>query len=1321
MKRNRFIGFVLTLAFALTSAGQVVFRNYTTADGLSDNTVMCGIRDNYGFLWLGTSNGLNCFDGLHSTVFWNMADETYSYENSIIVSLFENGDDIWFGGSFGVYIYHRTANSFSRFDVKTKYGVIISSTVQRILRTDNGLIWFCTLGQGVFVYNPETNELMQDSRHCAFVSDITVGKDGSVYLASLNGDLCVYRRDGSYVQTLHIPSYQYDKDRVCVEHLGNDVMVGCNTGLYLFRREENELSSIDTPLSMGAVRALLAKSEKEMLVGSEHGVYSILIGSNKISRLDNPESPIGSMADDVVNDMIWDKDSTLWIMTAMGGVSSVARSSQHVHFVPLPEGHRMGNRVRSICQSPNGDIWLGTNSGLYRYRLATHQAEQVKVDNTDYEINALMLDSTDLWIGTRHNGIRVLHTTSNKVTSYEYSSDRPYTLASNEINSIFRTSQGDIYVGTTWGLCRFDRKEERFMGFADVSSMTSFMDICEDAQGRLWAATSNRGIFLKDADSPYDDDSAADVRGTFKTYTSTSSSGSPIGNNVTLAFCDSRGVMWFAFNGGGLCYYDPASDSFIDYSSRSAILRDKNISFIEEDRRQNLWLGTTDGVVCIDITKDEVHSYNFSAPLFSGRLQRRASVNTASGALLFGVEGGLYHFRPEEMSEEDETNDVFIYSISFPNSTDNTAELQKNHLDRPLYATSNIRIPHRDNSFTLHFSAPCFGRPKPPVRYEYMLTGIDKTWARETTNPNATYANVPPGEYDFLLREAGRGQNEKTAKLHITILPPWYRTTLAIIAYILLAIGLMLLAVRMLVNHFKSRYNRRVEEYKAKQEKEDFQSKIHFFVNLVHEIRTPLTLISLPLEEMEEAELNATERNQVNTIRKNVDYLLGITNQLLDFQKADEGGVTLHLENENVNQLLKDLYIQFSGAAEVQGKALQLQLPDNAIVTSLDVDKIRKVVMNMMSNALKYARSEIILRLEQNDDKTLALSVIDDGPGVPDADKERIFDKFYQVAGDDVAAAVGTGLGLAYARMLATAHKGGLKVIDAVGGGSHFLLTLPITTAAEEVPSTVIRPADASTAEEPTSTYRILLVEDNDELVRMMANALKQWYRVLKARDGVEALDVLTHQEVDIIVSDVMMPRMDGVELCRCIRNDVNISHIPIILLTAKTSVDSKLEGMQSGADVYMEKPFSIKQLHLQISNLLRMRQKFYEQMKSLDGSRTELSAKELGMNVQDVHFMQRLQELIANNIQDSEYSIDNLADQLNMSRSSFYRKVKSLTDMTPADYMKKIRLDQAAALLREGCRIQEVAERMGFASSSYFAKCFRAQFGVLPKDYTEK
>ena len=1413
--RNRVITLLMIWATASTLLTAQTAMQFMTADGISDNNVLCGLRDQYGFVWLGTNNGLNCFDGTQNTIYRNMVEENASFENNTITALYEHGSDIWFGGSFGLYVYHRSTNTFSRFNKKTKYGVVISATVQNIVRGQDGKIWIGTLGQGLFIYDPTTEELTQDSRHGSFISDVLALSDSPVFVASMQGDIYTFGSDGTMMKHFTIPDFVSDKNKICLAALDFTLYIGCGRGLFQVHRGEQTV----VPVASTPVHALLAKGS-ELLVGTDNGifVYSPATGQMQLYNDEGTAAPqpgrhqgraIASPTSHEgpatlkINAMTWDRDSTLWVMTEMGGVLYLPMTRKDVGVVHLPETGQ-SQMIRAICEAPDGRLWIGSDSGLGRYDPATGIISPMGINE---EIITLMLDGDDLWMGTRHNGIIVLNTTSGQKRDYRYSNDRSYTVPSNEITSLLRTSKGDIYVGTSWGLCRFERQTENFMWYFEIGSQTHITSLAEDKQGCVWAATSNHGLFRQ-----------WEPGSSFRNFVYNNRQPQVLSSNdVSTVFCDHQGDVWVATTDGTLSRYLPDEEGFERIDTQINYLQDQPIYFIVEDLSHNLWLGLETGILRLGLERrnDQAYLLQSNKDLSREPKPHNSAFVASNGQLYVGRYNDLVFFFPDRINFSLDKMPVYITSITFPfRSTEKTKNLspqtsaEENSFNGQRPTT--ITLPYADNSFTLHFAAPHLMGRVAEQRFEYMLQGIDRDWARGTKNAEATYANIPPGTYEFLLRKAGNTNADTYARLHITILPPWYRTTLAYIIYALLVAAAVVWTQRRYSNKLRHRYARRMKEYQTQQEKANFESKIRFFINLVHEIRTPLTLMSLPLEAIEES-LTTTRRpsrpsrptpspsmegerptpnpsleggehidlpsglsaaeltaplpggrgkgeglQHIAAIRRNMNYLLGITNQLLDFQKAEHGKMQIHLSSCNVNELLTGIYEQFADAIEVQGKRIQLQLPDEPVVTALDVDKVQKVMMNLVGNANKYARSEIIIRLESLSEEpeakskaasthpsslsNLRISVIDDGPGVPPSDHDKIFDLYYQIGNDSVAATLGTGLGLSYAKMLAEAHDGDLLLSDSVGGGSNFQLILPIKAGTGPTPNpsleggehidlpsglsaaelTAPLPAGRGKGEGPL--YTILLVEDNEELLQMTANALRQYFRVLKARDGQEALDVLPYNDIDVIVSDVMMPRIDGIELCKRIKDDVNYSHIPVILLTAKTTVEAKLEGMQNGADIYLEKPFSIRQLHLQIMSLLRMRQNFHERMKQINGTAAvDTNDGELGLSQQDILFMERLQQMVADNMRDEEFSIDQLAEQMNMSRSSFYRKIKALTDLTPIEYLKMRRLEQAATLLRQGLRITEVAERVGFTSSSYFAKCFKARFGVLPKDFVAR
>lgn len=1295
-----------------TMAQSIVANRFTTTDGLSDNSTFCALRDSYGFLWIGTENGLNCYDGLNMRVYRDMVADENPNETNTVMSLCEQSGDIWFGGTAGLYVFHRQQNRYSRFSQQTQERVMISSPVLRMECTNEGKVWILTLGQGIFIYDTHTDSLYQDDEHGSFFCDIAVGDNGLVYAVTLSGQLNVFRADGKYVCSYDIAGYQFDRNPISLEFSQGNLWMGYNTSLMMLEVQSGEVKPQGELAAAGAIHDIISDNQGHLLIGSDHGVYRFSTDTQTSVRVDKTGDSKTELTDPMVNRLMWDADSTLIVLTHTGGVNFIPTQTHGLFYTMLPKinaTERLLNKVRDFCQDEKGNLWIGTDRGLYQTNKDLRVITPYDKVHFPYEITTLLLDGNELWIGTRHYGIRVLNIETGNITQHTFSRNLPHTIPDNRVNSIYRTRKGNIYVLTSWGMAQYDRKKGYYNDCTKGNTKTSFLCMQEDANGWLWTASGRKGLFLK-----------RDTDSTFLSFPSQT-----IGRQtITSMYCDTQGDLW-ATTSTGLYRYQKDTGDFERFDKVGTLLHHQETYFMTEDEQGALWLGTAAGIVRLDVSRDiremKLYTYNDQADLYT--LPHTPCIYSA-GTVIFGSTNRISHFRPKEMKPLPHCQRIYIQELFLPYANNSREELKRLGLDVLLYTRKEITLPYADNSFTLRFASSRY-TGMPATKYEYMLQGFDKDWVHGSTTPEVTYTNLPDGEYEFLLRCVGQA-DDATARLKIVILPPWYRTLLAYIIYIII-VGIVAVWIYYRTRRRLRRlYIRKMHAYRVEQEKHIFEEKIRFFIGLVHEIRTPLSLISLPLEQMEESltKKRAMEDEELGkhlvAIRRNTEYLLGITNQLLDFQKQEHVGITLVRHISDVGMILRKVYDQFSDAVEVQGKLLQLQLPNEPILASVDTDKLSKVMMNLVSNAVKYAQNEVIIRLEKSNDEQLKISVIDDGHGIPHEERDKIFDRYYQIGEDKVASAVGTGLGLAYAKMLAVAHGGMLQYEDTSDGNTCFVLTIPIIEmeSDENTERKNMLENDATTFRK--SEFSILLVEDNEELLRTTGAALRTWYKVIKAHNGIEALEELKYNEIDIVVSDVMMPKMNGIELCQHIKQNIDTSHIPVILLTAKITVDAKVEGMENGADIYMEKPFSIRQLHLQIENLLRLRQSFYERMRSLDSFNSPFLSdpKPLGLNQQDQLFIERLQQLVNENMRSEDFSIDTLAEQLHMSRSSFYRKIKGLTGMTPTDYLKTSRLNQAAILLKQGYLSSEVAERIGFTSSSYFAKCFRTQFGVLPKDY---
>lgn len=1272
-------------------------------------SAQCAIRDHYGFLWIGTTSGLYAYD--------SRGYQLYPLNNATVPhlpdvkALIELDGRIWVGASNGLWVYDRASNSTSRFPVKTKYGVHISSPVQKLMKVDDDRIWILTYGQGLFIFNTKDNTLEQNSRNSAFYSDMTIGANGNVYVVSLDGKLLSFNNDGRFIESIPLPDFSAGHHSLCMTAIPSGILVGIRKTVYSYNPQTKELNK-EQPQGLNADLTSISTTPEGILLGTDNGILLYDKNTHSAQKFVSAQYP-GSrngLPDGNVTFLMPETDGSMLVLTKVGGVSHIIPNRQPVKLLPLGSD---GNptAATTICVSPDGSgFWVGSDRGIFYYSLPDYISNALKIPGIEGDVvTSIAVDEENLWIGTASRGVFRYHLSSGETHHYSYNSQVPNSLMSNNIRQVYVTSSGQVFILSDWGVSRYMKSGDDFNTFPEIESNKKPLRIIEDRNGKLWLMMADGTIYTR----------SKDAKG-FEFFNSVTLKGKAAG---ILRF-DKTGQLFVAANDNRIYVFDEDKGDFTQYSP--GIQSNYPVIFMESDLDGKLWIGdasgslnaiTADGRLEYYIYRTDPLNYFITANCISGLL--------SDGKIIYGNQSGLLIFNPREMKSYGSEIHTYISSIEFP-YIDNSAEEQRRlGIGGDLCDRESITLPFSDNTFTLYFTNTHAG-DLPDARFRYRLEGYDEEW-QTASESSVTYTRIPPGTYTLLLHT--EAEPESAAKrLTIIISSPWYRTTWAFIAYFLLALALGWAIWILVRRRVRKHYLTRLNEMRAQKERETFEAKMQFFVNLVHEIRTPLTLISLPLEEMAEnvrAGRSKSEDNKkhIKSMRRNVNYLLGIVNQLLDFRKAQSGSeVQLNSRRTDMNAMISEIAQRFEHPMETAGKSFELILPDVTVMSDVDPDKMERVVMNIVSNAMKYSRSKVIVELCAPVDGEFDIKVSDDGSGVPKEERKLIFDTYYQISGDNVAATLGTGLGLAYAKLIAKAHHGSIRVDNNTTGGATFTITLNISADAEplrKAKAELIADNEDEVSQEHRDTT-ILLVDDNEELLSTVSEALSQNFTVITASNGEEALSVLgSGNNIDFIISDFMMPGMSGAKLCQRVKTDIRSSHIPFIMLTAKTDREAKEEGMEAGVDVYVEKPFTIKQIKLQIVNMLKARAIYYQRMASAQ-SPQEPADQGPYINQLDSTFLSTLNAKIADNISDEEFSIDSMAEQMNMSRSSFYRKLKAITGMTPVDYLKNFRLEHAAKLIREGVRITEVALMSGFTSSSYFSKCFKAKYGQNPKEYQQ-
>lgn len=792
-------------------------------------------------------------------------------------------------------------------------------------------------------------------------------------------------------------------------------------------------------------------------------------------------------------------------------------------------------------------------------------------------------------------------------------------------------------------------------------------------------------------------------------------------NKVISIYEDSRKRLWFMTLGEGFCRYNPETDNFTRYDMSKGF-PSNTIYKMVEDKRGNLWITSNHGLVCFNPDTESKHVYTTANGLLSNQFNFQSGYIDKKGRIYLGSINGFIAFDPETFVENTFLPPVVITDFFLFNKR-LSVDSPDSPLEKSITYADEIELDADQNSFSFQVAALSYQAPE-MNSLEYKLEGFDRDWYTVGRNSIINYSNLPYGSYTLRIKGSNSdGKWNATERvLDIHIRPPFYLSTWAYAGYTVLALCSLAAVIIYFRKQTRQKHQQAMDKFEREKERELYTAKIDFFTNVAHEIRTPLTLIKSPLENVLVSQSVSDDiRDDLETMELNTNRLLDLVNQLLDFRKTETQGFQLNFVECDVSELLQKTYKRFKPLAREKGLALSIETPES-LYASVDREGLTKIISNLLTNAIKYSETYIRIRLYSEGERLL-LSVCNDGLVIPVEMREEIFKPFIQYKTGTLRSVPGTGIGLALARSLAELHEGTLCMEDSMENNC-FLLSLPLKheqTVAMEHKEPVTggessEESGAGTALEQ-HRYTLLVVEDSLEMQAFVVKQLSSEYRVLTAVNGVEALKVLKEHTVNLVISDIMMPEMDGLELCEHLKSELDYSHIPIILLTAKTTLQAKIEGMKLGADVYIEKPFSVEYLKVCVANLLNNREK----LRASFVNSPFVQTGSMAMTKADESFLKTLKEVVVANMQNPDFCLDDMASLLNMSRSSLNRKIKGILDMTPNDYIRLERLKKAAQLLKEGeCKINEVCYMTGFNTPSYFTKCFQKQFGILPKDFVK-
>ena len=1292
------------------------YRNITMNDGLAANTVRNIVQDPYGFIWLGTDNGLCRYDGTQV--------QTYRIAelgmNQYISSLLTAEDAIYVGTEKGVFQLKQASQQFTRLPMD------ISSAVTSLSLDKSGDLWVSTMENGVWHYGIKTGQTRQYKLTSVnnAAAQILIDNTNQIWTITNWGGPAIERLNRLHDQFEPV-GISYDGNSGGLRMLqtrDGRIWIGSWEDGLLLMHGDGRLEQVLNPALARVgqhIHTLYERADDCISIGCDDGVICFNPKTREWKRFfEDLQIPQNRQSDRFVYAITSDKEGGLWVGTFYGGVHYISPVGKRFEAHTIETGLR-GNVISRFCEDKHGRIWIASDDGgLMCYDPKEHRF----VDYPHQDVlarqnaHALCFSGDELWVGTYTNGVLVLNIETGSLRQYMQTQDL-HSLDNPSCYALYTDKSGDVWVGTMEGLNFYNRLANHFERIGKTDAMV--IDIDEDWEGRLWVSTEGGGLWQYNPTAKK-----------FRQYRHKDGDDYSLPDDqVNNVMVDESGRLWIGTQ-NGLCHYDTEHDRFehirLEVPSR-------NVMGIIEDNGA-LWLSTERGIVRYEpgadsgtdnMQRPQTQRFTRHDGLVSEQFQPGAGLKASDGRIYFGSTNGFNTFYPYQIKVNSVMPPVYITSLSIMNREEHTAE----GLPLDLSQTKELILGYGDaRMVAFSFASLSYCSPE-KNQYAYMLEGFDRDWNYVGNQNRATYTNLPAGTYLFRVKATNNdglwSTNEATLK--IVVHPPFWWSWYAKLFYLLL-IGLIIwYYVHTRLKRAEHRHQLEMQRLNEEKEKEVREARLNFFTMIAHEIRTPVSLIIGPLEKLMKV---GSPTDDLRVINRNAHRLLELVNQLLDFRKVEQQSLVIHFAPQNIHELIKSISERFAPTFEQGGKHFSVEFPDEQFTAIIDREAVTKVVSNLLTNANKYTTDEVRLSCHAGPDEDhFQIVVADNGIGIKEEDQQRIFEPFFQAEGNKP----GTGIGLNIVKNIVDLHHGTISIASAVGKGSTFTVVLPVSQQVieedvgklteEKEPYTEAdsRTSSGSLHLSPSSDHQgetMLIVDDSEDMVGFLSENFKEKYEVMTASDGIEALDILSKHEVNIIISDWMMPRMDGAELCRRVRQNQLTSHIPFVMLTAKTDDDSKVEGMDVGADTYIEKPFSLQYLEACIRNMLLMRRRLMEKF----STQPLEPVTKIAQNPTDNEFLIKMNQIIEENFSNSDLNVDFLADRLNISRSGLFAKIKTLADVTPNEMIQIVRLKRAAQLLHEGGHlVSEVGYMVGFSNPSYFSKCFQKQFGIRPTDYIKK
>lgn len=1458
-----FLWLVLLSVSSLVGQPNCIFTHYSSEQGLSQNSITCMAQDKNGNMWFSTWDGINRFNGYDFKVYKSSHDNQLALANNRVdVIITDNYNMVW------LLTYDSRVFRLDQATERVEQVMEEGDKCESIKLLENGNVWLILKGEGAVCVKTDPKNLSLSSERYAItrgygglnerVMDVFLDKKGQEWLLTTNGLLKVNGKESISFLTDKSNRKGNNKHPFYAACCKEDTLYFASDGgrVWTYSLHDEILKPKELPIKDKIVSidelgdfGLLVTTEQEgiMVYNPKNGecrtlnrekfpqypddaIHSVYIDREQIAWFEmtewgktfrfnpkdysikvfkTPVEPQGAdrsyppfhICEDTINHYLWihpqggglswydrendnlipfyndpnspswrfsnkihsmmvDRQGNLWFSTHSKGLEKATFYGRQFSMFPKREKKQLGmneSTVRALFEDEHGRVWMSKRNGKveiydsefnyvgYLTEAGTISKTGTPLDGVTYHI---MKDSKGIiWLSTKGRGIVRLEPMGErfKVDRFEYDDGDVYSLSHNSVYCIHEDQNGRLWIATFGGglnyLQQTEDGEYRFInsrnnlkGFP-IDECYRVRHIASDRKGNIWVGTTDGVIcFKKDFERPEAIQFHHYQRNLDENATLSS-------NNVYHIVCTRSGDVYMATFGGGLMKLESMDEAgnvaFKAYTRTDGLLSDILLS-LKEDEVGNLWMATENGLSKFLLDEQRFENYNERDFGTEVRFEESTFCYLTNGTLVFGTTNGILYFYPEHIKKSE-----YIPMIHFFNLKVNNREVKpevEGLLLRSLDSTEQLALSHKNNTVSLSYAAIDYDYPE-NIRYSYFLDGFDREWNYVGEQRTATYTNLPPGSYVFRVRSTNSDgiwvANERTINLSIS--PSFWETPLAICLYVLIVALVFGASIYILFTIYRLKHKVSVEQQVS-------DIKLKFFTNISHELRTPLTLIAGPVEYiMKSEELSDNVRNQLKIVERNTDRMLRLVNQILDFRKIQKNKMKLRVEKMDIVPFVRQIMDNFEALAEDHHIDFVFESEKTSLNLWVDSDKLEKIVFNLLSNAFKYTpQGKMITLFIHENENSVAIGVQDQGIGIPESKKSSIFVRFENLIDKNLFNQQSSGIGLSLVKELVELHQATIRVDSKVGEGSCFTVEFlkgkdHYTEDVELIVSDSLDATDAGTfsmmelnekteegMREVGERKTLLLVEDNLELRFFLRSVFVSQFDVIEAADGVEGLEKAKKFVPDMIVSDIMMPEKDGLAMIKEIRENLSTSHIPVILLTAKTDMESKLQGVEQGADDYITKPFSATYLKAKVDNILARRSKLQHLYRAnlMNESLVvddEATPPQTEMSVHDRKFMDKLMELMEKNMDNGDLIVDDLVKELAVSRSVFFKKLKSLTGLAPVEFIKEIRVKRAAHLIETGnYSMTQIAYMVGINDPRYFSKCFKQHYGMTPTEYKE-